>query len=276
MKDSFIIKTDGWYVDLPEFNCPVSYKPSPTTQASYQKPDCQDRFVTRKKGKGKLGFPLIQTTTIIMGGKSEDFTTSLETLEFSAAKLDSMLFTIPPGYTEAKSEEELNDKFDVTAMMNQYKDQAQNNNNNNNNSGNPQTKSGGILVGVYLPKGDNQADPAALQQYMVNSISSGNIRAVAVSSPEDAKSKNCTYTLATDITKVKQNSKVGGLLKAIKNTDPNAASSFTIEASQTLIKLADGSLRLQPRINGKFEGRLDDAVKKGMEEGCRQVVSELN
>jgi hypothetical protein len=25
MKDSMIIKTDGWYIDLPEFNCPVTY-----------------------------------------------------------------------------------------------------------------------------------------------------------------------------------------------------------------------------------------------------------
>ena len=275
MKDSFIIKTDGWYVDLPEFNCPVTYKPSPATQANYQKPECEDRFVTRKKGKGKLGFPLIQTTTIIMGGKASDFTTSLETLEFSAAKLDSMLFVIPPGYTEARSEEELNDKFDVSAMVNQYKEQAQNNNGANNN--NPaQAKTGGILVGVYEPKGDNQVSPATLQNYMVNSISSGNIRAVAVSSPEDAKSKNCTYTLSTEITKVKQASKVGGLLKAIKNTDPNAASSFNIEASQTLIKVADGSLRLQPKLNGKYEGKMEEAVKKGMEEGCRQVVSELN
>ncbi len=28
MKDSMIIKTDGWYIDLPQFNCPVQFVPA--------------------------------------------------------------------------------------------------------------------------------------------------------------------------------------------------------------------------------------------------------
>jgi hypothetical protein len=280
MKDSMIIKTDGWYIDLPEFNCPVTYRPS-SSQPTYNQPECQDKFVTRRSGKGKLGFPLTQTTTIIMGGKTSEFTTSLETVEFSTAKLDSMLFEIPPGYTEAKSEEELQDKMDMNAMVDYYKNQNKNNgnNNNNSNSGNTdqisQTKPGGIRIGVYEPKGEGQVSPSTLQQHMINTLTTGNMDAVAISSPEDAKSKNCTYTLSTDITRVKQASKVGGLIKAIKNTDPNAASSFTIEASQSLLKVSDGSLRLQPRINGKFEGKVEEAAKKGMDEGCQQVIREL-
>src|SRR5690606_3992366 len=133
-----------------------------------------------------------------------------------------------------------------------------------------------ILVGVYEPKGDNQVSSATLQQHIINNISGGSIQAIAVSSPEDAKSKNCTYTLTTDITKIKQASKVGGLLKAIKNTDPSAVSSFNVEGSQTLIKLSDGSIKLQPRINGKYEGKIEDAVKKGVDEACHKVVSELH
>src|SRR5687768_5293661 len=101
MKDSFMIKTDGWYIDLPEFNCPVSYRPASSVSANPEKPACMDKFVTRKSGKGKLGFPLIETTTMIMGdgtAKTTEFKTDLETLEFSTAKLDSTLFTIPAGY----------------------------------------------------------------------------------------------------------------------------------------------------------------------------------
>lgn len=277
MKDSFIIKTDGWYIDLPEFNCPVTYKPA-SNNGGYQKPECQDKFVTRRRGKGKLGFPLTQTTTIIMGGKTSEFTSALETVELSTAKLDSMLFEIPPGYREVQNEEELNDKFDVNAMMDQYKNQNNNNtgnkNNNTSNSSNP-NNAGGIIVGVYEPKGDNQVSPATLQQHMINTLSAGTIHAIAVSSPEDAKSKNCTYTLATDISRVKSASKVGGLLKAIKNSDPNAANSFNIEASQTLIKLSDGSIKSQPRINGKYEGKVEEAVKRGMDDGCRKVLEDI-
>lgn len=278
MKDSMIIKTDGWYIDLPEFNCPISYRPGTATQPTYNQPECTDKFVTRKSGKGKLGFPLTQTTTIIMGGKTTEFSTSLETLEFSTAKLDSMLFEIPPGYTEARSEEELQDKMDVNAMIDQYKNQNNNNNNKNNNNQDQTTrpKPAGIRIGVYEPQGEGQVSPSILQQHMINTLTTGNMDAVAISSPEDAKSKNCTYTLSTDITRVKQASKVGGLIKAIKNTDPNAASSFTIEASQSLLKVSDGSVRLKPRINGKFEGKAEDAAKKGMDEGCRQVIQELN
>ena len=99
--------------------------------------------------------------------------------------------------------------------------------------------------------------------------------ALAVNSEEDAKKYNCDYTLTTDFIKVKPGSKVGGLLKAIKNTDPNAASSFNIEASMTLIKLSDGSTRLQPKISGKYDGKIDDAAKKALDEGSRQILKEL-
>ena len=61
MKDSMIIKTDGWYIDLPQFNCPVHYTPTTTKRPSVKnQPECMDRFVSRRSGKGKLGFPLIR------------------------------------------------------------------------------------------------------------------------------------------------------------------------------------------------------------------------
>jgi hypothetical protein len=284
MKDSIIIKTDGWYIDLPQFNCPVHYRPAKPPMAPNEriKPDCQDKFVTRRSGKGKLGFPLTETRTIIMGNKgaqTSEFATSLETLEFSTAKLDSMLFEIPPGYTETKNENDLQDKFDMNEMIRQY---------SNPNASKidatmtppttgvaGQKKEGMIRIGVYEPKGDDQVQASVLQQHMVSSLMDGNIEAVAIFSEEDAKNYNCDYTLASDFIKIKSASKVGGLLKAIKNADPNASSSFNIEAAQTLVKLSDASIRLQPKINGKFDGKIDDAAGKALDEGCRQVLKEL-
>ena len=121
MKDSLIIKTDGWYIDLPQFNCPVRYTPSTTPTTDKNKPACTDRYVTKRSGKGKLGFPLTEIRTIIMGdgtNQSSTIETSMETLEFSAEKLDSILFVIPPGYSLAASENELLDKMDMSEMMN--------------------------------------------------------------------------------------------------------------------------------------------------------------
>lgn len=277
MKDSIIIKTDGWYIDLPEFNCPITYRPSKTSMPpnERQMPDCQDKFVTRRSGKGKLGFPLTETRTIIMGNKgaqTNEFSTNLETIEFSTAKLDSMLFVIPPGYKEATSESELQDKMDINDMINQYKNADKG---VQKVSGDDQKAAGKIRIGVYVPKGDDQVQASALQQQMISTLMNGNIEAVAIESAEDAKKYYCDYTLASDFIKIKQASKMGGLLKAIKNADPGASSSFNIEATQTLVKVADGSIRLQPKISGKYEGKIDDAAQKALEEGCYKVLKEI-
>jgi hypothetical protein len=283
MKDSIIIKTDGWYIDLPQFNCPVHYRPSKTTMPpnEQQKPDCMDKFITRRSGKGKLGFPLTETRTMIMGNKgsqANEFTTSLETLDFSTAALDSMLFEIPAGYKETMNETELQDKFDMKDMIKQYSNPNQS---NMDVTTIPtievadQKKEGMIRIGVYAPVGDDQGQGPALQKHMISSLMGGRIEAVAVASKEEAKNLYCDYTLASDFIKIKQASKVGGLLKAIKNSDPDASSSFTIEAAQTLVKLSDGSIRLQPKINGKFDGKIDVAAEKAMDDGCNQVLKEL-
>ena len=276
MKDSLIIKTDGWYIDLPEFNCPVRYTaPQMQRPTETVKPECQDKFVSHRSGKGKLGFPLTETRTIIMGKgdpKTSEFTTNLETLEFSSLKLDSMLFTIPPGYTQTMNEADLQDKLDLKDMMNQYK-----NYNKDNGSTNPteEKKSGIIRIGVYEPTGGDQLPASELQQYMAGQLKSSTVESIIISSAEDAKKFNCDYTLNTEFTRVKQASKVGGLLKAIKNTDPNAASNFNIDATLTLIKVSDGSTKLQPKVSGKYEGKADDAAKKALEDGSTLVLKGL-
>lgn len=281
MKDSIIIKTDGWYIDLPQFNCPVKYRPSksmmPPSQEEKQKPDCQDKFVTKRSGKGKLGFPLTETRTIIMGGNAQtnQFTTSLETIEFSTAKLDSMLFEIPPGYQQTKNESDLQEKFSLKDMKEQYKN-ADPDQFDLSKSITPEQKApGNIRIGVYKPKGDEEVNAASLQKHMTVILMAGNIEAVSVETEEEAKKYNCDFTLASNFTSIKQASKVGGLLKAIKNTNPMASASFNIDVVQTLIKLSDNSIRLQPKINGKYEGKIDMAAEKALDEGCYKILKEL-
>lgn len=278
MKDSLIIKTDGWYIDLPEFNCPVKYNPgrvgAPTAQPQ---PECIDKFVTHRSGKGKLGFPLTETRTMIMGGKTktDEFVTTLETIELTTQKLDSMLFEIPPGYTETKNEADLQDKFNMADMMKQQEGASGVPSGMDLTGTGKDIVPGMILVGVYEPKSDGQVQGPVLQQHLVMTLSTGTVKGIAISSEEDARKYNCTYTLSSDLIKIKQASKVGGILKAIKNTDPNAATSYTIEGNQVLKKLDDGSIRLQPRLDGKYDGKVDDAAKKALDEGTRKVISAL-
>jgi hypothetical protein len=279
MKDSIIIKTDGWYIDLPQFNCPVRYRPArmPVNPSERSQPDCKDKFITRRSGKGKLGFPLIETTTIKMGtgnASMNEFTTALETVEMTTGKLDSMLFEIPPDYTQTTNEEDLQEKFDMGDMMKNAKNKAK-----DFAAQVPalteQKKTGIIRIGVYVPKGEEQVQTTSLQQSLVLTLQDDKIEAIAITSEEDAKKYNCDYSLTTEFSKIKQGNKVGGLLKAIKNSDPNAASSFNIEAKLILVSLSDGSTRLEPKVSGKYEGKIDEAVRKALEEGGRQIVKGL-
>jgi hypothetical protein len=277
MKDSMVIKTDGWYIDLPQFNCPAySYASSSTGSTQYQ-PTCKDRFVSRRSGKGKLGFPLIETRTMIMGNGSaqtSEFKTSLETLEFSTMKLDSMLFEIPPGYKLAANEDELQDKFDVSEMMKQA---GSSYGESKKDAINPdeEKKAGVTRIGVYEPKADEQLQASVLQLHLVNTLTAGNVEAVAITSEEDAKKYHCDLVLTTEFKKVKPGSKIGGLLKALKNTDPSAISSYNIEANLSLSNVSDGSSRLQQKVSGKYEGQADEAAKKALEKGCLDLVKGL-
>lgn len=278
MKDSFMIKTDGWYIDLPKFNCPVRYRPQQVQRDPKEKPklDCKDRFVTRRKGKGKLGFPLIETTTIIMGDQAAQTTemkTDLETLDFSMEKLDSMLFEIPPGYTETKNEEDLQDKFDMSGMLGDVMNKAKRDMKTK-PAAEKQTANG-IRLGVLPPKADEQVQAADLQQQLVNTLTTGNIEAIAVSSEEEARTMKCDYLLNSELSKIKSGSKVGGLLKAIKNTDPNALSSFSIEGSMELTKLSDGTSAGKQKIDGKYEGKVNDAAGKALEGGGMKLIEKI-
>ncbi|HEX7846830.1 MAG TPA: hypothetical protein VF476_13595 [Chitinophagaceae bacterium] len=274
MKDSMIIKTDGWYIDFPQFNCPTTGVNRSSYRGATQKPDCKDRYVSKKSGKGKLGFPLIEKKTMIMGGtmSTSEFVTDLETLELSTVKLDSMLFEIPVGYAETKNEEDLQDKFDISQIMNQsgYKDRPA-----VSRTITDEKKPGAIRVGVFEPTGNATLQNSVLQKHLVDQFFEDNIEAVAVSSVDDAKKNNCDLLLNTEFTKLKQGSKMGSLLKAIKNTDPIATTSFTIEAKLTLSNIKDGSIRKQEKISGKYDGKADDAAMKALSEGEKNLIQAL-
>ncbi len=287
MKDSMMIKTDGWYIDLPQFNCPVQYRPArpPMRPQSgrpgerpvpNEKPDCMDHFITHRSGKGKLGFPLSETTTMKMGGtgaKMNEFETSIETLDFSMAKLDSMLFEIPPGYTEAKDEAELQDKMDMNDMIRNAMNKAKENMPPVVNI--EMKKANVIRIGVYAPTGDDQVQPFLLQQHIVSTLTGGTIEAIAIASEEEAGKFKCDYTLTTAFTKLKSANKLGGILKAIKNADPNVTGSYNIQASLVLKALADGSEKAKQKVDGKYEGKVDDAAGKALDEGCTEVLKVL-
>src|SRR5678815_1635727 len=118
-----------------------------------------------------------------------------------------MLFDIPPGYTEAKNENELQDKFDPKAMIKEYE---KNNNQVQTKAIDEGEKKAGVLrIGVYEPKGAGQVQASLQQQNLVNDLLNNKVEAIAVATEQEAKEKHCDYVLNTEFSKVKQASKVG-------------------------------------------------------------------
>lgn len=132
-----------------------------------------------------------------------------------------------------------------------------------------------IRVGVFAPTGDDQVQAVPLQQRIVNTMTSGNVEAIAVSSEDEAKKLNCDYILNTVFTKIKSANKIGGILKAIKNADPNVSGTFNVQGNLTLKAMADGSVRTEQRMDGKYEGKVDEAAGKAVEDGSREVLKAI-
>ena len=110
---------------------------------------------------------------------------------------------------------------------------------------------------------------------MVGALHSDKVEGIAVASEEEAKKFNCDYTLTTEFTKIKQAAKLGGILKAIKNANPNGTASYNITAGMTLKALADGSIKSRPSIDGKYDGKIDDAAGMALTDGCKEVLKAI-
>ncbi|HVF80749.1 MAG TPA: hypothetical protein VM884_02405, partial [Flavisolibacter sp.] len=184
-------------------------------------------------------------------------------------------FEIPAGYALAKSLEDLQDKMDAASLMEMY--------GNKDKEGaakpiNPESaKPAGVLrIGVLAPGGNAQPAPADLQEYLVSVLSADKMEAIAVASADEAKKYKCDLVLTSNFSKVKAAGKIGGFLKAIKNADPFATSSYNIELQFLLSNSSDGSTRLEKKIAGKFDGTAEGATKKALEDGSKALIEELN
>ncbi len=282
MKDSMLIKTDGWYIDFPKFNCPVEGN---QTQRNYLKQmnrsrnneevvdtnTCFDRFVTRNRGKGRLGFPLIETRTMVFNGQQQEMSTTINTAELSTAKLDSMLFEIPLGYTQVKNESDLEEKMDIGSMFKNL--------GNIKNIANEMEKNikdvGTTRIGIYLPEGEGDMTFLDLQKYLADNFSGNKIDAIAISNANEATKYKCDYTLNTNFTSVAKAKGLGGVLKAIKNADPNALSSYKMEAEFVLKSVADGSNYATEKVDGKYDGKPTEAAQKLLADAINKLKKKL-
>ncbi|MCA1818076.1 MAG: hypothetical protein LC746_17150, partial [Acidobacteria bacterium] len=189
-KQPFIMEQDGWYIDLEvNFECLVN-EPPPQRAAGGRPGGCQDRFVYRNTGAGRLGYALEETTrTYAADGKTVQSEMTTRVTELTRATLDPALFDIPAGYQQARSQSEL---YDQRAMM-QAMMQAQGGSGEN-EGGNPSSggaASGGMNSMPSVPNAGTVGakQPGAIRVGVVRvgnkttqSVDAGNMRSTLIAS----------------------------------------------------------------------------------------------
>jgi len=269
MKGSMKSESDGWYIDLPEWSCPIRMQP--TNYGGGAHGGCQDRIAFRNTGSGKLGFALEETRTMSMG-EGQSFTQTTSTLEFTKAPLEASLFDVPTGYTLVSDTSALYGQPDMSAMMAAMKnggntgDDESNNNRTSSRSDNMKAAMPaftGIKIAVLIPTSRGEGvSGSALQSYLVDKLTGGNVMGIAVSSEAEARSMGAAYILTSDISKLKQSTggKIGGMFGKVTGV-PTGGSPYDAQVDYKLVKLADGSTVLSSKAASKSESEAQRAAE---------------
>ena len=267
-KENMKMETDGWYIDLPEFSCPVVMRPQMPGMGG-PRGGCQDKIEQRTTGGGKPGFPLSESRSMNMGDGQMSFTQTTETLEFSRSPLDAALFDIPQGYARTNNSQDLYGRPDFSAMM--RGGQSTNDDEDKPKStpsrsapnmpmqiGTPNAKKAGtIRIGVLAPtnRGGEAISITNMQAYLAQKLTSGNVEGIAVTSEADARSAGCDYVLSSDFSKLKQStaSKIGGMFGKVTNTDTSASRTYDTQVDFKLVSLKRGrrQCKIRPRLRPK-------------------------
>ncbi|MEK6300954.1 MAG: hypothetical protein AABO41_09555 [Acidobacteriota bacterium] len=213
------IETDGWYIDF-EFNfeCDSDKPLVAGAPGGGGRPDCRDEIRFKRSGAGKMGYPILVTTTVYLDGGQTSVSTT-EVVELTTTPSDAALFEVPTGYTEAKDYQELMGMPSVESITQsgrrptvpQANDEA---------SVAAVKQPGKIRVGVVTIANKTDRSPSLynLRSRLISNIIDADVDAVPLDSrtpaeiEAEAKQKSCDYILYTDIALLKTSGKVGGLL----------------------------------------------------------------
>jgi hypothetical protein len=233
-------ESDGWYIDLAAGMSCDTDRPVPPPSRRVR-PDCADQYRVRRAGAGRLGFPVMVTTTYKSAGQGDEsmaggITSAMEATDISTVTLDPSLFEIPAGYQQASSMMEMMmgpGGVPAAAGM----------------GGMPGMPSGAMPPGAQPPASGESVPGAApsvgpkqpgtirvgvaainnkaggsvslddLRSRLVGAISGSGVEAVPLDAAQapaaevEAKQKDCDFVLYTDITALKQSaaSKIGGM-----------------------------------------------------------------
>jgi hypothetical protein len=272
------IETDGWYIDLNVgLECHLDRPPTPPPSAM-PRSNCKDQTRFRREGTARKGFPLIETMKMnSQGGMS--FSITKEVIELTRQPLDSALFDVPAGYTEAASSQELYGMPSMASMMGQAGQGTSPNTESPSMTRPTSTREpGAILIGVVQlnNKSGKAVSPDALRSRLIEQIESAGLAAVGLnaSTPSEAdveaKAKQCDFILYTDIAALK-GSKIGGMFGRV--TGVGGAGTTEAKIEFRLFAVGESSPRLQSSSSAKEEGE-EASAGTAIDTEARMVVAE--
>jgi hypothetical protein len=298
-KNSMNIETDGWYIDLDmDFECLTNQAPQQRPMMS-RPSGCQDRFVYRNTGAGRLGYALQETTRFLNKDGTVQSEITREVLSLSRAPLDAALFDVPAGYTLASSQQEL---FDPMAMAKAMQ-QAHNEGGESGSGGSNPPESGGmsamssggmtstptakqpgaIRVGVVRigNKTTQSVDAGTLRALLISAITESGVEAIPLTetAPDaaqaEAKQKDCDYVLFTDVSGLKQSTanKIGGFMGRAAGVG-SAPDRFEAKLDYTLTPVAGGA-PTQSNATAKEDGGADASVNSALKKEAQSVVARV-
>lgn len=258
------IERDGWYIDF-SFGLDCNQGGSSAANYPVAPGGCRDRVQFKQLGAARIGYPLIETTTMYGADGKAMFTSTKEVVELSREPLDAALFDVPAGYTETQNSQELyaapsageTTGSAMTAPETSPDDRSQA------MTSQAETKQPGTLrVGVVTinNRSERPVSLDALRERLVNRIEGAGIDAVplnATSQAEaeaEAKAKQCDFILYTDISSLKISAakKLGGILGGVTGVSGVGKSDARVDFK--LFAVGDPSPRLQASVSGKEEG----------------------
>jgi hypothetical protein len=278
------IEQDGWYINL-EYGLNCGSRPAATAAGVAAATGCRDRYQYRHTGPENLGYPLIETTTMYGPNGSVMFTTTKEVVELSRQPLDAAQFDIPPGYTQAQNQQEMNSPSMSDVMGATQQQVTQNNPTPNARTTSAASLSARPKIGVVEFENKTKAflSPDELRQRLIATLVGDGIEAIPLNAASpaeaeiEARAKGCSHILYTDIALVKTPStgkRIGGVFSRAAGADSGSAGKAEARLDYRLIKTGATSPVLQSSASGK-ENNQDESVNAALQAEAQALAGAL-
>ena len=280
------METDGWYINL-EYGLSCGSARPPQMGGRPAPQGCRDRYQIKRTGPVNLGYPLIETMTMYGPDGSVQFTMTKEVIELSRQTLDAALFDVPAGYTEAKSQQEMNSQPSMAEMMAMGREQEGQSSSSGESamSRTPSTAkaAGRVKIGVveFNNKAKATVSTDSLREQLIGMLNGDGLDAIALnaSSPSEAaieaKAKGCGYILYTDISTLKSASagkKFGGMLGRATGVGSSDTGKSEAKLDFRLVPAGSSSPAVQSSASSKEDSQ-EASISTALQSEARAVAA---